>query len=197
MLQNFKTYLFDKMGVDAIAYEQLEPYIKSRVVLKGEQLLIAGDVCKHTFYVEKGLLRLYGLDENGKENVLQFATENWLVSDRDSVYFKEPSIYYIDALEKTVVVLLDEEFIELLAELTPSFRKNNEKLLHNHIRHLNRRVHLLLGASAKTRYLEFVKMYPDVLLRAPQWMIASYLGITPESLSRIRKDLAKQNFTKY
>lgn len=168
MIQNFKTYLFDKMGVDAIAYEQLEPYIKSRVVLKGEQLLIAGDVCKHTFYVEKGLLRLYGLDENGKENILQFATENWLVSDRDSVYFKEPSIYYIDALEKTVVVLLDEEFIELLAELTPSFRKNNEKLLHNHIRHLNRRVHLLLGASAKTRYLEFVKMYPDVLLRAPQ-----------------------------
>ncbi|WP_435314754.1 Crp/Fnr family transcriptional regulator [Cellulophaga fucicola] len=197
MIQNFKTYLFDKMGVDAIAYEQLEPYIKSRVVLKGEQLLIAGDVCKHTFYVEKGLLRLYGLDENGKENILQFATENWLVSDRDSVYFKEPSIYYIDALEKTVVVLLDEEFIELLAELTPSFRKNNEKLLHNHIRHLNRRVHLLLGASAKTRYLEFVKMYPDVLLRAPQWMIASYLGITPESLSRIRKDLSKQNFTPY
>lgn len=197
MIQNFKTYLFDKMGVDAIAYEQLEPYIKSRVVLKGEQLLIAGDVCKHTFYVEKGLLRLYGLDENGKENILQFATENWLVSDRDSVYFKEPSIYYIDALEKTIVVLLDEEFIELLAELTPSFRKNNEKLLHNHIRHLNRRVHLLLGASAKTRYLEFVKMYPDVLLRAPQWMIASYLGITPESLSRIRKDLSKQNFTPY
>ena len=197
MLQNFKTYLFDKMGVEATAYEQLLPYIKSRDVLKGEQLLKAGDVCKYTFYVEKGLLRFYGLDENGKENILQFGTENWLVTDRDSVYFKEPSNYYIDALEDTVVVLLDEQFVELLAEFTPSFRKKNEKLLHNHIRHLNRRIHLLLGASAKTRYLEFIKLYPDVLLRVPQWMIASYLGITPESLSRIRKDLSKQNFTPY
>ncbi|MGJ8734747.1 MAG: Crp/Fnr family transcriptional regulator [Cellulophaga sp.] len=193
MLQNFKTYLFDKMGVDTATYKQLEPHIKSKVVFKGEQILKSGDVCLHTFYVEKGVLRLYGLDENGKENILQFGTENWFVTDRDSVYFKEPSNYFIDALEDTTVVLLDEDFIELVAKLNPSFRKKNEKLLHNHIRHLNRRIHLLLGASAKSRYLEFVKLYPDVLLRVPQWMIASYLGITPESLSRIRKDLAKQN----
>ncbi|WBU88969.1 Crp/Fnr family transcriptional regulator [Cellulophaga omnivescoria] len=179
------------MGVKATAYKELESQIKIKKVLKGEQLLIAGDICKHTFYVEKGLLRLYGLDENGKENILQFGTENWFVTDRDSVYFKEPSNYFIDALEDTTVVLLDEDFIELVAKLNPSFRKKNEKLLHNHIRHLNRRIHLLLGASAKTRYVEFVKLYPDVLLRVPQWMIASYLGITPESLSRIRKDLAK------
>lgn len=193
MEQNFKTYLFDKMGVSTIAFKQLEPHIKIKKVLKGEQLLKAGDVCKHTFYVEKGVLRLYGLDENGKENILQFGTENWFVTDRDSVYFKEPSNYYIDALEDTTIILLDEDFVELVADLNQSFRKKNEKLLHNHIRHLNRRIHLLLGASAKTRYLEFIKLYPDVLLRVPQWMIASYLGITPESLSRIRKDLAKQN----
>jgi len=197
MLVNFKTYLIEKMGVDEIAYQQLLPFVKSIVVAKNEQLLKAGDICKHTFYVENGVLRLFGLDENGKENILQFATENWLVSDRDSVYFKEPSNYYIDALEETVVVLLDEEFIESLAKVTPSFRKKNEKLLHNHIRHLNKRIHLLIGASAKQRYLEFIRMYPDVMLRVPQWMIASYLGITPESLSRIRKDLAKQNFKPY
>ncbi len=191
MLQNFKIYLISKMGVKATAYKELESQIKIKKVLKGEQLLKAGDICKHTFYVEKGLLRLYGLDENGKENILQFGTENWFVTDRDSVYFKEPSNYFIDALEDTTVVLLDEDFIELVAKLNPSFRKKNEKLLHNHIRHLNRRIHLLLGASAKTRYVEFVKLYPDVLLRVPQWMIASYLGITPESLSRIRKERIK------
>lgn len=185
------------MGVDEAAYQQIHPSIKSISVNKNQQLLQAGDICKHTFFVEKGILRLFGLDEAGKENILQFGTENWLVSDRDSVYFKEPSNYYIDALEDAVVVLLDEEFIESLARVTPSFRKKNEKLLHNHIRHLNKRIHLLLGASAKKRYLEFIKMYPDVMLRVPQWMIASYLGITPESLSRIRKDLAKENFAPY
>lgn len=197
MLQNFKTYLFEKMGVDTTSFKKLEPYINSKNIKKGDLLLKAGDVCKHTFFVEQGILRFYGLDENGKENILQFGTENWLVTDRDSVYFKEPSNYYIDALEDTTVILLGKDLVELIAKLNPSFRKKNEKLLHNHIRHLNRRIHLLLGASAKTRYLEFIKLYPNVLLRVPQWMIASYLGITPESLSRIRKDLAKQNFTKY
>ena len=147
-----------------------------------------------TFFVEQGLLRFYALNENGKSDILQFAPENWLVSDRGSVYFNEPSHYFIDAVENSTVILIDTQFIDRISEISPSFRKYNERLLHNHIRHLNKRVSLLLGASAKTRYLDFVKLHPDVLLRVPQWMVASYLGITPESLSRVRRDLASKNF---
>ena len=83
-----------------------------------------------------------------------------------------------------------------LAEQNKSFLKFNNKLLHNHIRHLQKRITQLLSATAEERYLDFIKIYPDILLRVPQSMVASYLGITPESLSRVRKDLAVQHFKK-
>ncbi|MBJ6369379.1 Crp/Fnr family transcriptional regulator [Snuella sedimenti] len=193
-LPNFKKHLIEKTGLTVEAYMQVEPHIKVRQVAKGEFLLKQGSVCAHSFFVEEGLLRFYALNEEGKENILQFATEHWIVSDRGSVYFKEPSTYYIDAFEDTVVVLMDEAFISEVSKISLDFRQRNERLLQNHIRHLYKRISLLLGASARVRYLDFIKMYPDIMLRVPQWMIASYLGITPESLSRVRKALAKENF---
>ncbi|SHJ47605.1 Crp/Fnr family transcriptional regulator [Pseudozobellia thermophila] len=194
MLRNFRTYLANQWGLPKEAIDQLCAQINTKQVDKEGFLLKSGEICPLTFFVEKGLLRMYALNEKGKEDILQFAPENWLVSDRGSVYFNEPSDYYIDAIENTTVVLLDQGFMERISDLGPSFRKLNERLLHNHIRHLNKRVKLLLGASAETRYLNFIKLHPDVLLRVPQWMVASYLGIAPESLSRVRRALAKKNF---
>lgn len=194
---NFKHYLIAKGGLTEQEYAKIAPLVKTRAVAKGSVLLKQGDVCSHFFFVEEGLLRFYALNEDGKENILQFATENWIVSDRGSFYFQEPSTYYIDAVEDTLVVLLDDGFISQTAKVSPNFRTNNERLLQNHIRHLYKRISLLLGASAKTRYLDFINLHPDITLRVPQWMIASYLGITPESLSRVRKGLAKENFKPY
>jgi len=119
--------------------------------------------------------------------------ENWLVTDRESTYFNQPSAYFIQALEESQVVLIDEAFIERLSKMIPNFTLFNNKLLHNHIRHLQNRINLLLSADAEHRYLEFIKMYPNILSRVPQTMVASYLGITPESLSRVRKSLAHKN----
>jgi CRP-like cAMP-binding protein len=146
------------------------------------------------FFVEKGLLRLYTIDDLGKEHVIQFAPENWIVSDRSSAYFNQPSDFYIDVVEDSEVVFLDKVFMDKASEQDLNFRHYFEKLLHNHIRHIQRRVSLLLGATAEQRYMDFIKLYPDLMLRVPQWMIASYLGITPESLSRVRKELAKKHF---
>ena len=181
-LAKFNTYLIEKGGLTQDDLAKIEPFIKAKKIVKGD------------FFVEQGLLRLYALNEDGKENILQFATENWIVSDRGSVYFKEPSSYYIDAFEDTLVVFIDEDFIDKVSQVNPNFRKKNERLLQNHIRHLYKRISQLLGVSARIRYLDFVKMHPDIMLRVPQWMIASYLGITPESLSRVRKSLAEENF---
>ncbi len=196
-LANFKTYFLEQCELSKDEIEQIDHLIITKTVSKGEFLLKQGEVCNHSFFVEKGLLRFYALNEEGKESILQFASENWIVSDRGSAYFQQPSTYYIDAIEPTTVVLISEDFINQVANINPNFRAHNERLLQNHIRSLYKRVSLLLGASAKTRYLDFIKTYPDVTLRVPQWMIASYLGVTPESLSRVRKSLAKENFKPY
>ncbi|WP_428740353.1 Crp/Fnr family transcriptional regulator [Tenacibaculum sp.] len=193
-LHNFKKFLIEKGGLSEEDFFQIQSFIQVKELSKNEFLLKQGDICSHFFFVEKGLLRMYALNEEGKENILQFATEGWIVSDRGSVYFQEPSTYYIDAIEDTLVVMLDEHFIDQVSKVNLGFRKQNEHLLQNHIRHLYKRISQLLGASAKSRYLDFVSMYPDIMLRVPQWMIASYLGITPESLSRVRKALAEENF---
>lgn len=161
---------------------------------KNETVLRQGEQCKYTFFVARGLMRAYTINRNGKEHILQFAPENWFISDRSSVLFNDPSMQFIEAVEDTEAILLDSEVFENLAELSADFRHFNLFILHNHIRQLQKRINQLLSASAEERYMDFIKMYPDILLRVPQWMVASYLGITPESLSRVRKDLANKNF---
>ncbi len=163
---------------------------------KGDYLLRQGELSKHAFFVEQGLLRQYSIDEKGKEHILQFAPENWFVSDRDSAYFNQPSSYFIQAMEDTEVILVDEALFIHLSTENKSFLQFHSRLLHNHIRHLQKRITQLQSATAEERYLEFIKIYPDIMLRVSQAMIASYLGITPESLSRVRKDLAHRNFKK-
>lgn len=193
---DLKTFLTSNLNIDEAEISSLVESCTTKKVQKDQFLLRENEACKHTFFVEKGLLRQFSIDDRGKEHVLSFAPENWLVTDRESSYFNQPSKYFIEALEDSVVAVIDEEFIQLLSEKIADFTDFNNRLLHNHIRHLQNRINLLLSASAEERYLEFIDMYPDILLRVPQTMVASYLGITPESLSRVRRDLAQKNFKK-
>lgn len=165
-----------------------------RKVTRSEILLQPGDVCQDTFFVEKGLLRMYSVDKNGREHIIQFAPERWLISDRSSLYFNEKSNYYIDAVEDSEILLLDTAFFTGMVQNFPSAAGNNDLILQKHIRALQNRVNSLLADTAEQRYLDFIKMYPQLLQRVPLWMVASYLGITPESLSRVRKELARKNF---
>ncbi|MBY0482793.1 MAG: Crp/Fnr family transcriptional regulator [Chitinophagaceae bacterium] len=197
-MNNFtlSTFLTSNLQVDETTISLIVDHCKTKTIGQGDYLLRQGEYCKHSFFVETGLLRQYSIDAKGKEHILHFAPESWILTDRESVYFNQPSNYFIQALEPTRVALIDEQFIEQLSEKVPSFIDFNNKLLHNHIRHLQNRINQLLSATAEERYLDFIKMYPDILLRVPQIMVASYLGITPESLSRIRKELAYKNFKK-
>ncbi|WP_276169068.1 Crp/Fnr family transcriptional regulator [Zobellia alginiliquefaciens] len=191
-----KTFLTTNLNVDEGEIFAILENCKKKSIQKDTFLLRKNERCEHTFFVEKGLLRQYSIDNKGKEHVIAFAPENWFVTDRESSYFNSPSAYYIQALEASRVVLLNDAFIQQLSKNIPSFSDFNNRLLHNHIRHLQKRVNGLLSASAEERYLQFVKMYPDILLRVPQTMVASYLGVTPESLSRVRKGLAQKHFKK-
>lgn len=191
---NFKHYILSNSETSEEEFEQLSESLKFRKVKKGEILLRQGEVCVHSFFVSSGLLRSYTLDESGKEHIIQFAPENWLIVDRSSSFFNLPSELNIDAIEDSEVVFINSDFIEKASCLNASFNSFNNKALHSHILHLQKRVNLLLGATAEQRYLDFITLYPSLTLRIPQWMIASYLGITPESLSRVRKELANKNF---
>lgn len=197
MADDFKSYLIANTGLSVEHFYQLSENFTTKTVEKGQILLRQGEICCHSFFVEKGLLRSYTIDDMGKEHIIQFATENWFISDRSSAYFNAPADYFIDAIEDSNIVFINTQFNQQAAALNANFSHLNEKLLQNHIRYLQKRINLLISASAEARYLDFINLYPDLSLRVPQWMIASYLGITPESLSRVRKSLANKHFKPY
>ncbi|MDG3581242.1 Crp/Fnr family transcriptional regulator [Galbibacter pacificus] len=188
----FKTYLTSNMEVLEPPTQELLSNCSQRTVDKGDYLLREGESTGSSYFVEDGLLRQFSIDEKGKEHILQFAPENWFVSNRESEYLNRPSSYFIQAIEDARVLVVERELIERLSKSNPAFIELNTRLLHRHIAGLQKRVTQLQSYTARERYLDFVRSYPDVLLRVPQTYVASYLGITPESLSRVRKELAKE-----
>ncbi|SEF59813.1 cAMP-binding domain of CRP or a regulatory subunit of cAMP-dependent protein kinases [Halpernia humi] len=188
-MENFQSYLENVLAVPAQNTNVCKQFYSEKKIEKGEFLLQEGETCNDTFFVEKGLLRMFSIDKNGKEHIIQFAPESWIIADRTSQIFKEGSHYYIDAVENSEVAVLPQDFFFNIFKNNPEVSGNNFKLMSNHIRALQKRINQLLGATAEERYLDFLKTYPNVFQRVPQWMVASYLGITPESLSRVRKNL--------
>ncbi|MCG2462033.1 Crp/Fnr family transcriptional regulator [Flavobacteriaceae bacterium F89] len=192
-MDNFKKYIQRNAHLSEEEFRLLMENIGINKVLKGSYIQRPGEFCRHSFFVERGLLRSYTIDKMGKEHIIQFGSENWIVTDRSSVLFNEPSELYIDAIEDTSYIALDSSFMKKAGQMSAAFQTFTERALHNHIRHQQKRINLLLSAPAEERYLNFIQLYPDVTQRVPQWMIASYLGITPESLSRVRKELVQKD----
>ncbi len=193
-MDNISDYLARVLKVPKDAVMQCSEFYYPKKLKKGDFLLREGEICNGTYFVESGLLRMYSIDKNGKEHIIQFAPEQWLISDRSSQYFNDKSSYFIDTVENSEIIVLKMDFFKNLHQLYPETVENNDMLLHKHIRALQKRVNSLLSDTAEERYMSFIKMYPNLMLRVPQWMVASYLGITPESLSRVRKELARKNF---
>ncbi|WP_230680180.1 Crp/Fnr family transcriptional regulator [Pontibacter rufus] len=164
--------------------------MKLRHVEKGQLLLRVGEVCLYGSFVLKGCLRSYVIDEKGKEHIIQFAPENWWIAEQISFFNKEPAIYYIDAIEATDLVALDLAFFEELNRVVPNMPQMLSSLQLNSLRSFQKRLISHLSETGEQRYLAFIRTYPSLSLRFPLWMIASYLGMAPESLSRIRKELA-------
>ncbi len=193
-MDNISSYLINILKVPDSAVNNCTTFYHLSHLKKGEMLLREGEVCHEVFFVEKGLLRMYSIDAGGKEHIVQFAPESWLISDRSSIFFNEKSNYFIDAIEDSEVWALKPDFFAQMHSSFPGTVENNDILLQKHIRTLQDRINSLLSDPAEERYLKFIKRYPDLMQRVPQWMVASYLGITPESLSRVRKELARKNF---
>jgi CRP-like cAMP-binding protein len=194
MITAFKEYLQSKFEMSDAQFAQLASELSVKHFKKGSLVLPEGALDSSTYFVTKGLLRSYSIDAAGKEHIIQFAPENWWIGDRNCFYFNEPAFFFIDATEDTETICITKAFFEKAEQIVPQFSFWNNKILQNSMRFMQRRINLLLGANAELRYLDFIKLYPNLALRVPQTFIASYLGITPESLSRVRKELASKNF---
>lgn len=194
MLSIFKDYLQKKVAITDEQFGLISDKLKIKTFEKGEMILMKGEVSSHVYFVLDGLLRSYSIDSKGKTHIIQFAPEQWWLSERNGILFNEESEFFLDAIENTKAIVLPKDFITESAKIVPCMYELNSTMLNNAIRFMQKRINMLLSATAEERYLNFIKLYPNLTLRVPQWMIASYLGITPESLSRVRKDLAHKHF---
>ena len=156
-------------------------------LLKGEFLLREGDILKYGAFVCKGFLRSYVIDNKGKEHIIQFAPENWWISDKGAGAEGSKASCFIDAIEDSDILLIDStghlKMLEKVAAYSASFQAGMQK----RSAAKDKRIVHSLTADAEERYNDFLQTYPSIAQRVPQHMLASYLGIAPETLSRVRK----------
>lgn len=155
-------------------------------IKKGEILQLSGDTTNRIYLVAKGLLRMYLIDKKGKEHIFLFAPEGWILSDFYAQVNHSPSAFFIDSLEDSEVEIFPKDFVVNLATTADKWDFTNQEKLIKRLAVMQQRLVMLLTASAWERYQHFLEMYPNLTYRVPQKMIASYLGITPEALSKLR-----------
>ena len=166
--------------------------LKVKKLKKKQYLLQEGDITRYEYFVNKGCLRTYTIDEKGLEHVIQFAIEDWWGGDMYSFLTQTPAKYTIDALEDSELLCLEKNALEELYIKVPKFEKFFRHLLQNAFISLQERIIANLSQQADERYCTFIGKYSTMEKRLPLKQIASYLGITPESLSRIRSQYNKQ-----
>ncbi|ALI98685.1 Crp/Fnr family transcriptional regulator [Rufibacter tibetensis] len=157
---------------------------------KKQYLLQEGNICRYLGFVVRGAMRQYSIDDKGAEHIVQLAVENWWVGDRESYLMLTPSLYNIDAWEDIEVLLIEKADLLNLYQQVPALTQMARQMDDRHSMATQRRINAAISFSAEKRYAEFVDCHPEFLQRFPQHLIASYLGITKETLSRIRKQQA-------
>lgn len=162
-----------------------------RRVKRRQFILQEGEVCVHNTFVAEGCLKMYYVDNNGKEHNLQFAIENWWIGDIGSFHSEEPSKLNIEAIENSVILQIKKEDQLRLFVDYPKFNQIFRVLAENAMVGLQKRTIQNISSTAEERYLDFLKRHPQFFNRISNVQIASYLGVTPEFLSAIRKKIAK------
>lgn len=168
--------------------ELVKSKFQSRLYRKRQYILQEGDVCKVFNFVVSGCLRMYNVNDAGTIHIIQFATENWWISDLGSFYSMKPSSLHIEAVEDTTVLQIKHDDLLDLYIKAPKFDRVFRVLVENSLVKMQERLLQNLGSDARVRYEAFLNQYPMLANRIPNTFIASYLGITPEFLSKIRNE---------
>lgn len=170
--------------------EELTKRVKERAIKRKQFILQESDVCKHYSFVTHGCFKMYGVDPSGKEHNLQFAAENDWIADMGSFYSEKPSKLYIEALEPSVIIQIEKKDLLFFYVNHPKFDRNFRVIIENKFVELQNRMLQNISSTAEERYLSFLEQYPTLSNRLPSTQIASYLGVTPEFLSKVRKDIS-------
>lgn len=186
MLEIFKAYVKRHAEFNEDELSLIESVARFKKLRKHQYLLQEGDISRYHCFVAKGILRAYSVDEKDNEYVLRFAKENGWISDCESLYMGTPSKFNIDAIEDSEVLLFENDAKDMLIEKLPAFAKMVNIMKNESSITFQSRIHESITNTSRQKYQSFVKRFPDLARRVPQAMIASYLGIKPETLSRLR-----------
>lgn len=159
------------------------PIIKLK---KKDFVLTPGKLCKANYFVLKGCMRLYFINKKDTEQITQFAIENWWITDYDSIDSKKPSHFYIQAVENCELIALDEHTEAEIIKQVPAFEHYLRMMLQKAFTASQRRMRMLSDMTDEERYRNFTNRFPDFNQRIPQYMVASFLGVTPQFISRVR-----------
>lgn len=193
LFANFDNYLpLDERERDDLSKRVVERRIKRR-----QFILQENDICRHYTFVAEGCFRKFQVDKKGIEHNLQFAAENdrpaarWIM-EIDSFYAEKPSRVYIEAIEPSFILQISKPDLLHLFMHNPKFDRNFRVIIENRFIELENRVLQAISSTAEERYVTFLDQYPNLSQRLPNTQIASYLGVTPEFLSKIRKEISKK-----
>jgi CRP-like cAMP-binding protein len=186
----FRKYINEYTGetITDADFELVKKAFTPKRIRKKQYLLQEGDVCKYLSFIIKGAMRQYSIDEKGNEHIVRFGIENWWMADRESFELSTPTIYNIDALEDTEVIQVTHADLETLKQTVPAVNTLTQVLEKRSYIAAQQRLTAAISLTAEEKYHNLFKTHPVFFQRFPQAMIASYLGISPETLSRIRNN---------
>ena len=192
MFEIFRKYLEEKINLSGKEFELIQSVSTIKKIRKRQYLLQEGDVWRFNAFVCQGFVRSYLVDDKGQEHIMNFAPENYWIGDRESLASELPSKYNIDALEDSEILLINKINFEMLCKSIPLFNDLFNAIIQKSFVVSQERIHINITYTAGEKYNNFMARFPAVANRIPQHMIASYLGISAETLSRIRKQSTKK-----
>jgi CRP-like cAMP-binding protein len=192
MIETLISYFEQNASLTSIEKDLVAKSVITKSVKKGQFILREGEPVRYGAFVAKGFLRSYVIDNKGREHIIQFAPENWWISDKAGLSPDAKATFFIDAIEDSDIVLMDHQAHANLIEKIPAYAAAFNSGIQKRGAAKDKRIVQSLTATAEERYNDFIETYPSIVQRVPQHMLASFLGITPETLSRIRKLQSKK-----
>lgn len=186
-------YIEDYISLNKKEIDILKSMTRIKKVRKRQFIVEQGEVCRYENYVVEGCLRCYHLDEEGQEHIVQFAVEDWWIADLQSFLTQSPANFSVDALEPSILIQFGHNELQELYNRIPKLERFFRLIIQNAFVASQKRIVASYSKDAGKRYIEFRNRYPNIETRVPQYMVASYLGITPEFLSKIRRRIAGQS----